>query len=168
MATHPEGTIYAEVGEGLRLKNKELLSRALDSGADGIVNTNDDVEFLPDTLDRIKAHLSKWDFGCSRRPRDPVHIGREIVFYRTDWLKANWDKLPDPYWGLHKPDLILARYLRSLHGIPTTWENLKYDFPPVELPNLIHHEEHPSHWDTPEINNTTEGKWNAKLWEEWP
>ncbi len=168
MATHPKNAIYAEVGEGLRLRNKELLSRALESRADGIVNTNDDVTFLPDTLERIKAHLSKWDYGCSRRPRDPVHIGREIFFYRTDWLKANLDKMPDPYWGLHKPDLILARYLRSLHGIRTTWENLNYDFAPVEIPaGLIEHEDHKSHWDTPEINNTPEGKWNMQLWEDY-
>ena len=164
MATHPKDTTYAVFDH--RPKFKELLSEApLALEEDGIVFTNDDVTFLPDTLDRIKKHLSKWDFGCSRRPRDPVHIGREIFFFRTDWLKSHWNEMPDLYWSVQKCDLILVRWLRKLLGIPTTLENLNYDFAPVEVPaGLITHEDHPSHWANPTNENSMEGQHNENLW----
>jgi hypothetical protein len=162
MATHPPGTIHAEFDHRPRVK--ELLRLALDKGKDGVIFTNDDVTFQPDTIDRIKRHLFLWDYGCSRRPRDPVHIGREIFFFRSDWLRAHWEEMPDPYWSVQKPDLILARWMRQLRGIPTTMRNLNYDFPPVEIPaGLITHEDHPSHW-VGETESSKEGRYNEQLW----
>ncbi len=157
MATHPKDTIHAQF-DSPRLK--ELLALGLQTKKDGTVFTNDDVTFSPDTLSRIQAHLAKWDFGCSRRPRDPVHIGREIFFFRSDWLREHLDDLPDPYWYAHRSDLILCKWLRSQLGIPTTHENLNYDMAPVELPDLITHEDHKSSWQL----HSKESVLNDELW----
>lgn len=164
MATHPEDAIYATFDH--RPKVSELLLLGLEAGKDVVCFTNDDVSFPVGSLDRIKRHACKWDFGCSRRPRVPVHVGREIFWFRSDWLRANWANLPDPYWSVQKPDLILAMWMRRMRGIKTTLENLEYDFAPVELPpGIIEHEDHKSDWDRPEVLSLPEGLYNEQLWE---
>lgn len=161
IATHPRGMMYCRDS---RPETKKLLALGLDSGKDAVVFTHDDVTFKSDTLDRIKAHLQKFDFGCSRRHKD--HIGREIFWFRSDWLRKNWDVLPNPYWSVQKPDLILARWLRQIKGIPTTMQNLNYDFPPVEMADLIYHEDHQSNWSNAEVEGSIEGLHNEKVWAE--
>lgn len=162
MATHPEGTIYSE--HDYPPTTKELLQEGLNQHKDIVVFTHDDVTFLPFTLNKIRAHANKFDFGCSRRPSSPTHIGREIFWFTDDFLRRNWEKLPNPYWSVQKPDLIFARWMRSLRGIPTTTHNLIYDFPPVEVPDVIFHEEHESHWSNSEVENSKEGLHNEALW----
>jgi hypothetical protein len=148
-----------------RPKVKELLEHGLSKGCDVVVLTNDDVTFNDQTLPRIIEHALRWDFGCSRRPRVPTHMGREIFWWRSDWLRAHLDDVPDCYWTLQRVDLILAKWMRNMKGIPTTKENLYYDFPPVELPEgLIYHEEHESHWNAPEIFTSSESVFNDKVW----
>lgn len=163
MATHPEDAIYATHDH--RPKVTELLLLGLEAGKDVVCWTNDDVSFPVGSLDRIKRHARQWDFGCSRRPRNPVHVGREIFWFRSDWLRANWGKIPDPVWSVQKPDLILAKWMRGMRGIKTTMENLEYDFAPVELPGIITHEDHKSDWDRPEVLESPEGRYNEQLWE---
>jgi hypothetical protein len=163
MATHPADAIYAQHDH--RPKVTELLLKGLETGKDVVCFTNDDVSFPVGSLDRIKRHARQWDFGCSRRPRNPVHVGREIFWFRSDWLRANWGKVPDCYWTVQKPDLILARWMRGMRGIKTTYENLEYDFPPVELPaGIIEHEEHASHWANNETEQSMEGRHNETIW----
>lgn len=166
MATHPKDTIYAKHDHRPRMK--ELFAKGLNTGKDAVIFTNDDVTFPDGALDKIKSHLRKFDFGCSRRPRTPTHIGREIFWFNSDWLNANWHWIPDAYWSVQKPDLILCRWLRQLRGIPTTMENLNYDFAPVEVPDVIFHEDHKSAWANPETENSREGLHNEKMWREWP
>jgi len=161
METHLSDFIYVKARHP---KMRDFLGKGLETGKDVIVFTNDDVAFLNGSLDKIRQHAGKWNFGCSRRPRDPVHIGREIFWFRRDWLKDHLDRVPNPYWSAQKPDLIMARWMRKQLRIPTTMENLKYDFAPVEIPDVITHEEHQSHWATPEIENSFEGQWNEQLW----
>lgn len=163
MATHPADAIYAVHDH--RPKVTELLLLGLGAGKDVVCFTNDDVSFPVGSLDRIKRHARQWDFGCSRRPRYPVHVGREIFWFRSDWLRANWSRVPDCIWSVQKPDLILAKWMRGMRGIKTTMENLEYDFAPVELPNVITHEDHKSDWDRPEVLNSPEGMHNERLWE---
>jgi hypothetical protein len=162
MATHPQDTIYAEHDH--RPTMKELFGHGLNAHKDVVAFTNDDVTFPSGALEKIRKHAQKFDFGCSRRPRNPVHIGREIFWFRSDWLREHWEQMPNPYWSVQKPDLILARWLRHLRGIPTTLENLHYDFPPVDVPDLIIHEDHRSHWAVLEIEQSNEGLYNESLW----
>lgn len=165
LETHPKDMIYCKHDH--RPTTKELFGRGLDANKDAVIFTNDDVTFKPDTLDRIKAHLQKFDFGCSRRHEG--HPGREIFWFRSDWLRKNWDTLPNVYWSVQKPDLCVARWLRNFRGIPTTLENLVYDFPPVEVPaGLIYHEEHKSNWDNPQVEGTMEGRHNEAVWATMP
>ncbi len=163
MATHPKDAIYSRNENPPPMKH--LLQQGLDANKDVIIFTHDDVTFLPYTLDKIRKHATKFDFGCSRRPRTPVHCGREIFWFRRDWLGAHWDELPNPYWSVQKPDLIMCRWMRHLKGIPTTLENLDYDFPPVDVPDVIFHEQHESHWTTEKILKSKEGLYNEWLWE---
>src|SRR6266478_3344918 len=162
MATHPADAIYTACDS--RPKVKDFLLEGLRTGKDVVTFTNDDVSFPIGALDRIKRHARQWNFGCSRRPRNPVHVGREIFWFRSDWLKANWTRVPDCIWSVQKPDLILAKWMRGLRGIKTTMQNLEYDFPPIELPNVIEHEDHPSDWDRPEVLNSPEGRHNEAIW----
>jgi hypothetical protein len=166
MATHPKDSIYSRNENPPPMKH--LLQQGLDANKDVIIFTHDDVTFLPYTLDKIRKHATKFDFGCSRRPRTPVHCGREIFWFRSDWLLAHWDSIPNPYWSVQKPDLIMCRWMRHLRGIPTTLENLDYDFPPVDVPDIIYHAEHLSHWNTDEILNSKEGLYNEWLWSQSP
>lgn len=161
LKTHPKDAIYSK--HDYPPSMKEMLQEGLDANKDVVIFTNDDVTFLPYTLDKIRAHAQKFDFGCSRRPRNPVHCGREIFWFRSEWLKEHWNDIPNPYWSVQKPDLIMCRWLRHLKGIPTTLENLNYDFPPVDVPDIIYHEDHPSHWNNPEIEQSKEGLFNEYL-----
>jgi hypothetical protein len=162
--SHPTGcALY--VAMTCRPKVKELLEHGLSKGKDVVILTNDDVTFNDQTLPRILDHARKWDFGCSRRPEDPIHVGREIFWWRSDWLKAHLNEFPDCYWTLQRVDLILAKWMRNFFGIPTTNENLYYDFPPVEIPaGLIYHEKHESHWNAPEIFTSPESVYNDNVW----
>lgn len=166
MATHPPDAIRAVFNH--RPKVKEMLALGLKAGKDSVAFTNDDTGFLPDTAARIMAHVEKFDFGCSRRPPEPeVHCGREIFFFKSDWLKAHWDEVPECYWTVQKPDLLLLRWMRRLRGTETTWANLTLDFAPVEIPSgLITHEPHPSHWDCDAVIHSVEGQHNEALWAE--
>lgn len=162
MATHPRDAIYSK--HDYPPSMKEMLEEGLRFNKDIVVFTHDDVTFLPDTLDKIRRHAQKFEFGCSRRPRNPVHCGREIFWFRSDWLKIHWNALPNPYWSVQKPDLIMCRFLRNLKGIPTTLENLNYDFYPVDVPDIIFHEDHLSHWNNPAVEQSKEGLYNEYLW----
>lgn len=162
LKTHPKDAIYSKHDYPPTMH--EMLREGLAAGKDAVVFTNDDVSFPGGALEKIRRHLQKFDFGCSRRPRTPVHCGREIFWFKSDWLKKHFESVPNPYWSVQKPDLIMARWMRHLRCIPTTIQNLDYDFPPVELADVIYHEDHPSHWSTPEIENSREGLHNEKLW----
>lgn len=165
MATHPKDAVYATFDH--RPKCTALLMKGLESGKDVCAFTNDDVSIPAGSLDKIRAHAAKWDFGCSRRPRTPVHIGREIFWFKSDWLKKNWGNVPSCYWTVQKPDLILAKWMRKMRGIETTYENLNFDMSPVELPaGIIEHEDHESHWDCDAVTKSPEGLHNEKLWAE--
>lgn len=162
-ASHPDCAMYVEMT--CRPKVRDLIERGLSEGKDVVILTNDDVTFNDQTLPRILEHARKWDFGCSRRPEDPIHVGREIFWCRSDWLKAHLGEFPDCYWTLQRVDLILAKWMRSLLGIPTTNENLYFDFPPLEIPaGLIYHEKHESHWNAPEIFTSAESVYNDQVW----
>jgi hypothetical protein len=148
-----------------RPKVRELVERGLREGKDLIILTNDDVTFNAQTLPRIMEHARKWEFGCSRRPEDPVHIGREIFWWRSDWLREHINEMPDCYWTLQRVDLILAKWMRNFLGIPTNDENLKFDFPPIEIPaGLIYHSPHPSHWNERAIFTSPESVYNDEVW----
>ena len=161
--THPSCALYVEMT--CRPKVRDLLEHGLSKGRDVVILTNDDVTFNDQTLPTILNHARKWDFGCSRRPEEPTHIGREIFWWRSDWLRAHINEFPDVYWTLQRVDLVLAKWMRGMLGIPTTDENLKYDFPPVEIPaGLIYHEKHESHWNAPEIFTSAESVHNDNVW----
>lgn len=165
MATHPSDAIYAKFDH--RPKVSELLAKGLEAGKDVVCFTNDDVAFSEGSLGKIIEHARKWDFGCSRRPRDPVHCGREVFWFKTDWLKKNFDSLPDAYWTVQKPDLIFAKWMRKMRGIETTLPNLDYDFAPVELPaGIVTHTEHESAWANASVENSMEGLHNERVWAE--
>jgi hypothetical protein len=162
-ATHPDCALYVEMT--CRPKVRDLVQRGLDERKDVVILTNDDVTFNAQTLPTILAHARKWDFGCSRRPEEPVHIGREIFWWRSDWLREHINEMPDCYWTLQRVDLILAKWMRNFLGIPTTDENLKYDMAPVELPaGLIYHEKHESHWNARDIFTSPESVYNDQVW----
>lgn len=165
MPTHPADTLYHKP-DGY-IKVKDYLALGLELNRDIVVFTNDDVAFPPTSFDRIMSHARKWDYGCSRRPRIPTHIGREIFWFKSDWLREHFTEVPECFWGVQKPDLILARWMRRLRGIDTTMENLYEDFWPVELcAGIVTHEDHPSHWTAPEIQNCQQTKDNERIWRE--
>jgi hypothetical protein len=145
---------------------KELLAKGLETGKDAVAFTNDDVAFPEGSIETIRKHVEKFDFGCSRRPPEPkIHIGREIFFFKSDWLRKHWNEVPECYWTVQRPDLILAKWMRRMRGIETTMENLNYDFAPIELPaGLITHENHPSHWDCDAVTKSMEGQANEAIW----
>lgn len=124
---------------------KDVLQAGLDTGADFILWLNDDGALAPGAFDAIRAHVSRWDFGCVRR--HALHIGREAFWFRSDWLKRHIAEMPDVILAASMSDLVIAKWMRKRRGIPTTMENLGLDFPPVELPpGLIQHEAHESTW----------------------
>lgn len=168
-ATWPAGWIaakpqrYLEDSPTRRLPFlRDILAEGLETKADVVIWLNDDCAFTPGALDKIRAHCSRWDFGCVRR--DPQHIGRESFFFRREWLAANLDKMPDVISGAPMGDLALAKWLRGLRGIKTTMENIALDFPPVELPaGLIYHAPHESSWL--QHQDAPSAKWNRDLFD---
>ena len=127
-----------------------------------VIWTNDDVGFFKKSINQIKAHASKWPFGCSRR--DSTHLGREIFWFRHSWLQKHIEEMPEVFIARAKFDLVIARWLRQKMGITTVEENLIEDFAPIEVPpGLIWHKEHESAWVDKDDEET---KWNEKLWDE--
>ena len=145
-----------------RPRFKELFqSASIYPGRDVLIWTNDDVAFAPGAMEAIARHARKFDFGCVRR--NPSHIGRECFWFSRDFLNKHWSDMPDPYLSMPKQDLILARWLRKLRGIPTTHDNLMFDFLPVDHPpGLVTHEDHESSW----LNHldSFEAQHNEHLW----
>lgn len=142
-ATWPENAVCTRTKKIPRFK--DVLRYGLLEETDVIVWTNDDVQFKRDTASRILKHAKKFPFGCSRRDQD--HVGREIFWFRKEWLEKNIDEMPDVYIARAKFDLVIARWLRQKMGIETTEENLSLDFAPIEVPlGLISHESHRSSW----------------------
>lgn len=155
-ATWPMNTLRTRTTKIPRFK--DVLRYGLLEDTDVIVWTNDDVQFKRDTVSRILKHAKKFPFGCSRRDED--HVGREIFWFRKDWLEKNIDEMPYVYIARAKFDLVIARWLRQKMGIETTEENLSLDFAPLEVPpGLVSHESHRSSWtdkvDEETISNET-------------
>lgn len=143
-------------------KFRDVLGYGLLAKKDVVIWTNDDVGFTKGAFHKIMAHAQKFPFGCTRR--DKNHIGRECFWFRTSWLKEHIDEMPDVYMATAKFDLIITRWLRKQLDIPTTNQNLKYDFAPVEVPcGLVRHEHHKSSWLE---RYDAETSWNEALWNE--
>jgi hypothetical protein len=155
------GRTSKEIGDDRALPYmRDVLAAGLETEADCVIWTNSDCALTPGALDKIKAHCARWDFGCVRR--DAAHVGREAFFFRSDWLRANIEKMPDAILAAPIVDLVMAKWLRGLRGIKTTRENLALDFPPVDLPaGLIYHAAHESSW-LPHQESAS-ARWNEKL-----
>lgn len=136
---------------------------------DLIAWTNDDVQLVSCALERLHAHVLRWDFCCTRRLEgDYTHVGRELFAFRSGWLRLNIDRLPDSILGASDWDLHWAAWLRHERGIVTTGQNLAWDFAPVELPaGLAIHEPHASSWNTAERLNAPSTQHNRRLFREW-
>jgi hypothetical protein len=125
---------------------KDVLQHALDSReGDVIVWTNDDVTFTDGGLEQITTHASKWDFGCVRRSAN--HIGRDCFWFRRGWLADHFVSMPDVVLSAPACDLVIAKWLRKMRGLPHDLESMNYDYPPVDYPpGIIYHEYHESSW----------------------
>lgn len=146
---------------------KEVLAPALSiRPKDIIIWTNDDIGFTPGLIPALKSHLAM--YGAVSMRRDHTHVGRDLFAFTQEWLGSHWDEFPDYFQGTSDFDLGIAAMIRNSYGIkPTTLDMLCKDFFPAELPPMIIHEDHKSHWEEAGVDLSPSVRHNRKMFMEW-
>jgi hypothetical protein len=149
---------------------KDVLSRALGaskSGLDKIIWTNDDVGLATGIVEWAMESVEA-DGALSMRRDESGHIGRDLFAFTAEWLRREFDAIPDYIQGAPCFDLALAAQIRRFHGIHSTLENLMNDIWPAETPHRYAlHEPHPSSWAGVNENTYKANLWNKRLANEW-
>lgn len=118
---------------------------------DIILWCNDDVVLIPEIVQFCQDEVAPNGAVSMRRfePTNPgaVHIGRELLAFRKDWLSAQISKFPDFILGCPFFDIVIAAIIRKHYGIKSTIENMTCDMPPADsIRRYAHHDTHPSGW----------------------
>lgn len=128
---------------------KDILRKGLEMASedlDIIVWTNDDISFGPEIMEWCAKSVQA-DAAVSMRRNEEDHMGRDLFAFTKQWLKREFDDIPDFVQGVPYFDLALAAKIRKYHGIQTTYDNLKDDIWPAETHHrLALHEPHPPSW----------------------
>jgi hypothetical protein len=168
---------------------KDLLQKFLDVSGPGDIClwSNDDTILHPRIAEYVKFHCSIYgacsffrsefvssppstDFSPEEYARQSRgrHIGRDAFAFKREWLKNNWDSIPDFILGASGWDLCMAAIIRLTFGIKTTGENLgEQIFPAEPINGYVGHIAHPSLWNLKGTTNSPSNQWNGKLFQEW-
>lgn len=94
-------------------------------------------EHMP-ALDTPTAKIRQWGEAC---------FGRDLFAFRAEWLRKNWEAIPDMVAGEYEWDLVFAAIIRLAAGIVITKDNFGIQEPVCELDRgYLCHEIHERHW----------------------
>lgn len=115
------------------------LTTMLKRGVDAVSSfrINFEREDMPAT-DTPVAKIRQWGEAC---------LGRDLFAFRAEWLKLNWNAIPDFLLGELEWDLVLATMVRCAAEVMTTKMNLSIQQPKCELDRgYVIHENHARNW----------------------
>ncbi len=111
-------------------------------------------EHMPE-LDTPTAKIRQWGEACH---------GRDLFALRAEWLRRNWEAIPDFILGEIEFDLVLAALARLAAGTEITKDNFGIHQPECELDRgLILHEIHERNWMKEEFNTAPARLHNNRL-----
>jgi hypothetical protein len=142
---------------------KEVLKVGLNASGPGdvILWTNPDCGLLPGIVEWAER-MAPFEFVTMRR--DTPHCGRDLCLFTHEWLRDNFDEIPDFILGGPIFDLQLATWARYRRGIKSRMDTLGVDFLPCDAQErLCTHAEHAQNWD----NGSATAKWNGRLFGQW-
>lgn len=152
---------------------KDLLAAAV-NGADQddiIVWTNDDITLADSLPEWVRGYVGRNEATTMRRiePKmDYIHVGRDMMAFKTSWLRKWWDEVPDYILGASDFDLGMAAFVRHKHGVKTSMANMSVDLPPSDaVARLIAHEPHKGAWEYPDLTAIPSTRWNRKQFMGW-
>lgn len=162
-----------EIGDPRHLPYlKDLLGDALkmsDRTDDIIVLTNDDTvlhqKIVPamttmlanvDALSSFRMNFKRENMPALNTPTakirqwgDACH-GRDLFAFRAEWLRRNWEAIPDMIAGEYEWDLAFAALVRIAAGTTLTKDNFGLQEPACELDRgYVCHEIHERNWMDP-------------------
>lgn len=143
---------------------RDVLAVGLEASGhgDAILWTNSDIA-LPPAIVPWAERMSTFGMVTMRRD-EPGHVGRDAILFSHDWLKANWNEIPDYVIGAPVFDLGLAAMARMHKGIKSRMNSMGMDFLPCDsAERLCIHEPHSQSWD----NDSPAAKWNGARFSEW-
>lgn len=163
---------------------KDTLAQSVQCASDDdiVMFTNDDVVFTDRCLNDIRAKArytgivtaSRIDvdnpiLGSFKGTNGVRHLGRDLVAFRSSWLKANIDKIPDFVLGASEWDIVLAAIARKECNCITSNQNIGMMHPDCETSvGTLFHEKHDAVWNrTNNVDTSPSQKHNRLLAEEW-
>lgn len=171
---------------------KDVLEFAMEGAKDWdiIMWTNDDTWIHPKLIALLKYHCSIYGAcsaqrceifrsGVHRMVPDAapesfiqsggLHMGRDMFAFRVDWLKREWNEMPDFLLGASEFDLAVAALIRKRAGLVTTKDSLVDTIWPAEIPKgYILHEYHKALWTAKDNVNTAPSQLhNRRLFRNW-
>lgn len=145
---------------------KDVLNDGLQlchTGDDIVLLTNDDSVLHPDLANELFTRLAdqpclctgrlnftdKPDFSNRTFCNHSHDIGRDAFAFRADWLRKNFDKIPDLILGEVHFDLLLASMIRKAHGVKLSIAARHDITPKCELLlGWVQHRKHSARWIT--------------------
>lgn len=92
---------------------------------------------MPETSTPV-AKVRQWGENC---------LGRDLFAFRAEWLKLNWQSIPDFLLGEQEFDLVITTMIRMAAGVRTTKENFAVQQPKCEIDRgYVMHEIHERNW----------------------
>lgn len=110
-------------------------------------------------LDTPTEKVRQWGEAC---------LGRDLFAFRAQWLRLNWDAIPDFILGDMEWDLVLALMVRMAAGVATKPDNFVIQQPRCELDRgYVIHENHTRHWMSDRFAKSPAKLHNYALAAEW-
>lgn len=155
------------------LKDVLAIGMAIATQSDDIIMwSNDDVILDPRIEQWCLDEVSANDAMSMRRfePENPemIHLGRELLAFKKEWLEKNWNDIPDFILGCPCFDIVMAAFIRKQKGLKSTLANMSEDYPLCEATEryAIHHA-HPSAWAGKDEYKRIGNIHNKQLAKEW-
>ena len=168
---------------------KDVLAEGLNisrSDDDIILITNDDTVLHPDVAQAIYDFMEEVPAVCSGRTNYTYgtkpdfivkkdadqwsnDIGRDLFAFRKEWLKKQWNAIPDFLLGEIEWDLVLSALIRlKVAKKKTTLADRIYRTIRCELPvGYVWHEDHVKGWTNMDLFYAPAKRHNIGLMQEW-
>lgn len=109
-------------------------------------------------LDTPVGKIRQWGEACS---------GRDLFAFRAEWLRRNWESIPDFILGAPEWDLALASLVRLAAEVEITKDNFSFNDPKCEMERgFVIHEIHERKWMFKEFAGAPATIHNNKLYVE--
>lgn len=124
-----------------------------------------------DALSSFRMNFSRENMPALNAPSSKIRQwgeschGRDLFAFRAQWLRLNWEAIPDFALGAAEWDLALAALVRISAGAPISRDNFSVHDPRCEIERgLVMHETHERTWMLSEFSNSPSARHNNRLY----